>query len=166
MKRHVLFFLFFCLCTAMISHKFYLSLTQINYSKEQQALQIVLRIFIDDLETEINTLAQERIELGTEREPLDIDRMYKTYLKNHLHFHIDKQPKPFQYIGNEYKNDQVFFYLEVADIDSIQSIEIENTVLNNSFQEQENIVKTSIYDKHKSFVLTRNNSRAFIVTKK
>lgn len=143
-----------------------MSLTQINYSEEQKTLQIVVRIFIDDLETEINTLSQHKIELGTEREPLNIDLIYKNYLKSHLHFHIDKHHKTLEYIGNEYKNDQVFFYLEVAEIDSIQSLEIQNTVLNNSFKEQENIVKTSIYDKHKSFILTRNNSKAFLSTKK
>lgn len=142
-----------------------MSLTQINYSEEQQTLQIIVRVFIDDLETEINTLSQDKIELGTEREPLNIDRIYKSYLNSHLHFYIDKHPKPFQYIGNEYKNDQVFFYLEVAEIDSIQSLGIQNTMLHNSFQEQENIVKTSIYDKHKSFILTRNNSKAFLSTK-
>jgi hypothetical protein len=166
MKRNILFLLFFCLCTAMISHKFYMSLTQINYSEEKQTLQIIVRVFIDDLETEINTLSQHKIELGTDRELLNIDHIYKNYLNSHLHFHIDKHPKTFKYIGNEYKNDQVFFYLEVAEIDSIQSLEIQNTMLHNSFQEQENIVKTSIYDKHKSFILTRNNSKAFLNTKK
>jgi hypothetical protein len=142
-----------------------MSLTQIHYSKEQQALQIVLRIFIDDFETEINTLSQIKIELGTNREPLNIDRIYESYLITHLNFQIDNEPKSIQYIGKEYKNDQVIFYLEIAGIDSIQTLAVENTVLNGSFQEQENIVKTSIYNQYKSFILTKNNSKASLTTK-
>lgn len=146
----------------MISHKFYMSLTQINYSVQQKALQITLRIFIDDLETEINALSPNKIELATDREPLNIGLIYKNYLKNHLRLHINNDSKIFEYLGNEYKNDQVIFYLEIAEIDSITSLEVENTILNSSFPEQENIIKTSLYDTDKSFILTKNSPKALV----
>lgn len=164
MKRNTLILLSFC-CTAMISHKFYMSLTQINYSVQQKALQITLRIFIDDLETEINALSPDKIELATDREPLDIALIYKNYLKNHLHFQINNDSKIFEYLGKEYKNDQVIFYLEIAEIDSITSLEVENTILNSSFPEQENIIKTSLYDTYKSFILTKNSPKALVAKK-
>jgi len=46
----ILFIIPFFAFTAV--HKYYISVTQINYVKEQESVQIISRLFIDDFENE------------------------------------------------------------------------------------------------------------------
>lgn len=143
-------------------HKYYMSLTQITYSEKQNALQIVVRIFIDDLEDEINDLSNTSIELATDREPKNIDSIYYSYLKKNLLLKVNSKFKNFEYIGKEYNSEEAIFYLEITKIDTLTSISTRNTILNHLFPKQENILKTKVYGKHKSFILTPRDTRALI----
>jgi hypothetical protein len=66
------------------------------------------------------------------------------------------------YLGKEYEENQVVFYLEMREVDSLQSLRIENTLLTHALREQENIVKAKAYGKNKSVVLTKNKSKSLI----
>ena len=52
MKKSILSLLalFFVFTSLTLAHKFYVSVTNINYSEKTDALQITSRIFVDDLE--------------------------------------------------------------------------------------------------------------------
>ncbi len=50
MKKYI-FILILLPLVAFQTHKYYLSLTKIEYQKETKSIQITARIFIDDLET-------------------------------------------------------------------------------------------------------------------
>lgn len=153
----------FLLCASFTVHKFYMSLTQVNYVPEKQAVQIIVRLFVDDLQAELNALSSEApIELDTDREPEDVELRFESYLKSRLSFKIDATNKEFHYIGKEYSDDMAVFYLEISAIDTIRELSIQNKLLINSFPEQENIVKTKIYNKHKSTIFTPEITEALI----
>ena len=140
-----------------------MSLTQVNFVKEQKSVQIIVRVFIDDLQEELNaTSIKEPIELNTDREPDTIEARFKSYLKEHLSFQINDTQEEFDYIGKEYSDNMAVFYLEIPEIDTIQKLSIQNKLLNFSFSEQENIVKTKIYNKHKSTLFTPEKTYALI----
>ena len=52
MKKIAILFLLFTL--AFSSHKYYLSLTQIEYNKDQDSLEVIINVFMDDIELAIN----------------------------------------------------------------------------------------------------------------
>lgn len=140
-----------------------MSITHINYDKTQKAIQITLRVFIDDLQTEMNSvLKTKKIELATSREPDNIDTLYHIYLKEKFKIELNSREKEVEYLGKKYKDDLVIFYLEIPNISEIKTIQIENHILYNTFSEQKNIVKTNINKKQKSHILTKNNTSAFI----
>lgn len=150
------------LCSFAV-HKFYMSVTQVNYVSDQKAVQVIVRLFIDDLQAEINAISKTPpIELDTDREPKDVEKRFEAYLKEHLSFVINTTKKEFHYIGKEYSDNMAVFYLEITEIDTIQSLTIQNKLLNNLFPEQENIVKTKIYNKHKSTLFTPEDTKALI----
>ena len=154
--------LFFFLSVAFSNHKYYMSLMQIDYVQEQHALQVTVRIFIDDLQTALNAVGTAAIEIATDREPLGIEKRYRAYLNEQLSFEVNNRKKNFVYLGKEYEENQVVFYLEMREIDSLQSLRIENTLLTHALREQENIVKAKAYGKNKSVVLTKNKSKSLI----
>ena len=154
--------LFFSLSVAFSNHKYYMSLMQIDYVQEQQALQVTVRIFVDDLQTALNAVGTAAVEIATDREPLEIEKRYRAYLNEQLSFEVNNRKKKFVYLGKEYEENQVVFYLEIQEIDSLQSLRIKNTLLTHALREQKNIVKTKAYGKNKSVVLTKNKSKSLI----
>ena len=51
-KKLACFFLLTSL--AFTTHKYYLSLTQIEYNKDQKSLEVIINVFMDDIELAIN----------------------------------------------------------------------------------------------------------------
>jgi len=56
----------------------------------------------------------------------------------------------------------VYFYLEVENIDDIKSLEVENTILTTYFPKQENLLKTKIYNKYQSLLLTAKKTKGLL----
>jgi len=139
------------------AHKFYVSVTQVEYVKEKQSLQLITRIFIDDLEDLLRQRYDDKITLSPKNSEQTIDTYIVKYLKSKIEININNAPVSFTFIGKEYEDDIVYCYMEVSDVASISSFEITNKILFDVFDEQQNIVRTNINSKNKSFMLTSNN---------
>lgn len=144
------------------SHKYFLSLTQINYKSESKSVQVIINVFMDDIETALNKDYNIDLQLTTKKELKDNDVYFEKYLKEKLHFKIDNILKEFNYLGKEYDGDLVYFYLEIENIEAVNTIEISNKILTNQFSEQQNLVKSKVNKKHKSVLLTKENDKALL----
>jgi len=142
------------------AHKYYLSLTQIKYKSEAKAVQIIINVFMDDIELALNKDYDIDLKLTTKKELKDNDVYFKRYLKEKLHFKIDGIAKEFRFIGKEYDGDLVYFYLEIADIKQCNTIEVENNILIKHFAQQQNLTKCKLGEKHKSVLLTKEDNSA------
>lgn len=137
------------------AHKFYVSVTQIEYVKEKQSVQIISRIFIDDLEELLRQRYDENITLDTNKDETTIDSYIEKYLKSKVQIEINGNYKNFTFLGKEYEDDIVYCYLEITDVKTIDSFKITNQLLFDLFEEQQNIVKTNFNSQNKSFMLTQ-----------
>ena len=142
------------------AHKYYLSLTQINYKSESKSIQIVINVFMDDIETALNSDYKINLQLTTKNELKNNDIYFKRYLKEKIHFKVDNIPKEFKYIGKEYDGDLVYFYLEIENINQLKTIDLINNILTKHFPEQQNLTKCKLGDKHKSILLTKKENVA------
>lgn len=143
-------------------HKYYISVTQINYIKEKESLQITSRLFIDDFENALKSNYDDNIVLAEKDEPIIIDTYIQRYLQDRIKLRINNKPVTFIYIGKEYEGDIVRCYLEVEHVKSIESFSITNSVLFDLQNDQQNIVKTNINSKNKSVILTYDNPNALL----
>ena len=134
-------------------HEYYVSVTTIEYAKEQKSLQIISQIFIDDFEKLIRARYDERITLDTENEPETVNAYMKRYLEDKLKIRVNGTSVNFKFIGKEYKDDITYCYLEVENVSDIKSIEVTNQILFDILQEQQNIVRLKLLNKNKSFLL-------------
>ena len=143
-------------------HKYYVSITKIEYVSEKQSVQIITRVFIDDFEKLLKERFDDKIILASDLDEIQVDTYIKKYLLSRLKITINGEEAVINFIGKEYDEDVVQCYLEIENIDNIKSFSVENSVLYDLFSDQKNIVRTHINGKHKSFILIPENDKGML----
>ncbi|MFK8060836.1 MAG: DUF6702 family protein [Polaribacter sp.] len=159
-KRHFLLLLVLIPLLSFTSHKYYLSLTQIKFKPEQKAVQIIVNIFMDDIETALNKDYFIDLQLTTKKELKNNDVYFKKYIKEKLSFKINGVAKEYNYLGKEYEGDLVYFYLEIENIESVKNIDVTNTILLKHFPKQQNLIKSKVGKTNKSVLLTQDEQHS------
>ncbi|WP_339633177.1 DUF6702 family protein [Bizionia echini] len=144
------------------AHKYYVSITQVEYVKNKQSVQIITRIFVDDLERLIRMRYDETVTLAAIDESEKVNGYIGKYIGEKMIITINGKQSNMKFLGKEYENDIVYCYFEIEQVASIQSFEIQNQVLFDVFPEQKNIVRTEINDESKSFILIKQNDKGLL----
>jgi hypothetical protein len=161
MRLNKTFLLLFIIPLVSFSaHKYYLSLTQITFKPASKSVQVIINVFMDDIETALNSDYKIDLQLTTKKELKDNDVYFKDYLKKKIHIKIDNLPKEFTYLGKEYDADLIYFYLEIENINQLKTLEITNNLLTKHFPQQQNMTKCKLGEKHKSILLTKKEKSA------
>ena len=147
-----------------VAHKFYVSVTNISYSEKDRSLQITSRIFIDDFEEVLLERFGFESHLATDTESKQANEYIEKYLKTKFLMFIDGEQRQYNFLGKKYDNDIMICYLEVLelDIDEVKTIEVQNELLTDLFDEQQNVVHFKIKGKKKSFVLIKENNKGML----
>jgi hypothetical protein len=66
------------------------------------------------------------------------------------------------YLGKQYEDDQVFFFLEVDKVDNIEVLEVQNSMLMEVYEEQQNYIKLRIGEVDKTFILIKANDKEML----
>ena len=162
LSKYLFLFSFVVLLAFTSVHKYYVSVTQIEYVKDQASVQIISRIFIDDFERLLRERYDEGITLDVPDELSTVDYYTEKYLKEKLSISIDGKIRELTFIGKEYEDDILFVYLEITGIEVINTMEISNEVLFDVYEEQQNVVRTKINDRNKSFILIKENAKGVL----
>ena len=142
-------------------HKYYVSNTQIEYVKDKKAIQIITRVFIDDFENVLKERYDDMLSFDDKNSKM-IDVYTEKYLNEKLKISINGEAKSLIYIGKEIEMGIVKCYLEIEEVQSVNTITITNQLLYDLFTEQQNIIKLNINSKKKSYVLTKQNDNAML----
>ncbi|KJJ38439.1 DUF6702 family protein [Aequorivita vladivostokensis] len=156
--RILLLLLIFPLISATSAHKFYVSITKIEYVKEKKSLQIITKIFTDDIEDALQHRYDPSISLDTKKETEAADEYVQKYILQKLNIKVNGKPVQLNYIGKEYDLDMLVAYIEVTNVPNLKSIEIENKVLMEMFPEQQNIIHLKTTNSRKSLMLDKDES--------
>ncbi|SRX54107.1 DUF6702 family protein [Aequorivita sp. CIP111184] len=155
----LLLLLIFPLISAAPVHKFYVSITKIEYVKEKSSLQIITKIFIDDIEDALQQRYNASISLDTKKETKEADEDLKNYILQKINIKVNGKSVVLDYIGKEYDTDMVVAYIEVKDVKELKTIEIENKVLMDMFPEQQNIIHLKTLKSRRSLILDRDEPK-------
>lgn len=147
---------------AFSAHKYYISLTKIDFIETKKTVQITMRFFIDDIENTLQSRYNTNLELATKDENKKANFFIEKYISQRFKITINEEEKTHKYLGKEYDNDVVFFYLEINDIDKIDIIKVQNNMLMESFEEQENYIKLNINNIKKTFILIKANDKEML----
>lgn len=148
-------------------HDYHLSNVEIEYNAKAQALQIIMHIFIDDLEDAIaNAGVEQKLYLCTDREVEDADQYISDYISSKFAIMVDDKPVDYVFLGKETSPDIIAMdcYLEVEDLTSASEIAISNDLLMEVFEDQVNIIKLkSTLTGKKGFMMLKKGSHSDIV---
>ncbi|WP_422091215.1 DUF6702 family protein [Tenacibaculum ovolyticum] len=161
MKKALILFLILPLLSFGV-HKYYISLTEIAYKEKTNSVQMIMNVFMDDIETAINKDYKVNLQLTTKNEFEKTDSLFFNYLNKHFKVKINSKKVNYRFIGKEYDGDIVYFYLEIDNVLNPESIDIENDVLIEHFPEQQNLVKVSLKDQRKSLFLDKKNDKGLL----
>ena len=126
-------------------HAFHVSKCLADSNEGEQALQMILHLFIDDLEEGLRRQGADNLFLCTKKEHEDAERYIYRYLQQHLAFEVNGEPREYTFIGKEVSEDlsAVWCYLEITDIPNLKSLKVNNNILMETFDDQKNLVSIS-----------------------
>lgn len=151
-----LLLLVFPLISAAPMHKFYVSITKIEYVKEKNSLQIITKIFTEDIEDALQQRYDASISLDTKKETKTAVEDLKNYILQKINIKVNGKAAKLEYIGKEYDTDMVVAYIEIKDVNDLKTIEIENKILMEIFPEQQNIIHLKTPKNRRSLILDRD----------
>ena len=154
--------LVFPLVTASTDHKFYVSITSIDYAPEEQTLQLISKIFLDDIEDALETRYGRKFHFNSKKEKKEDSELLKDYVFQKLKINVNGKPATLNYIGKEYDIDTVKFFIEISNVSTFNTIEVENKVLLDMFSEQQNIIHVKKYDTRRSLILDKENPKGLL----
>lgn len=157
----------FVLLIAVVSagagmHKFYVAVFQMEHVPEKKLVQMTSRIFIDDLEAALNKKYGKTFYLGSVKELPDADDYIRKYFSEKMQVNVNGKLKPVKFLGREIEDDIFIGYYTFPAEGKIKSVEMRNTVLMESFSDQQNIVHAHINRNRKSLLLTNGNEQGIL----
>ena len=145
-------------------HKFYISVTNVDYSEKDKAVQIITRIFVNDMNAVLTERYGVETKLGTDRENKVDSEYLEKYLRAKFVVEINGKTVPYNFIGKKYDTDMIILYLEVPKIElkNLSNIAVENEILTDLYDEQQNVVHFKIDGKKKSYVLVKSDTKGML----
>lgn len=123
-------------------HPFHVSVSDIKYKEDKKAIQISMRIFLDDLELALQEFSGD--------DKLDItDQAYWGAVKDNLRPYVlerfkawNEKDKAYEisYVGAEKEDDVMWCYIEIEKVKKLKKVTIQNTILHEVWADQENLV--------------------------
>lgn len=135
-------------------HKYYVAVFQVEYAHQKKEMQITARIFIDDLEKELNYKYNKTFYLGDKRELPAAGSYLQRYFAEKVKFTINNKPKAIKYLGKEIEEDVVICYLTIPAEEGVKTVTVRNTTLFETFPDQQNYIHLKINSNKKSLLLT------------
>ncbi|MEQ8423489.1 MAG: hypothetical protein RIA63_02190 [Cyclobacteriaceae bacterium] len=125
----------------LLFHPLHISVTEIEYNAKVQSLQIISRIFVDDLETAIRAEKQlPELDILNPANGLTTKGLLEDYLKEHLKIKLDGRAQKLNFLGYEEENFAFISYIEIEGVKNFKVLEVENTIITNTFDDQSNLV--------------------------
>lgn len=167
MKKKLLQFIMPLFLVVLLSsfawHKFYVSVTQIDFVPNKKRVEITSQIFIDDLEKALEKKFKKKFYITSTKEIENSEILIQEYLKEKIKISINKKAQNIEYLAREVEGDVLIFYTKIAISKKINTFEIYNSLLTDLYKEQQNIVHLNINGNKNSFLFTNSETNQKIV---
>jgi hypothetical protein len=140
-------------------HPMHVSVTEVQYNEKNKSFEIISRIFIDDLELSIRGQRNnESLDLLNPGSGMTTDQLVSDYISQHLIIRLDGKTAKIQYLAHEIDDLALVCYLEIEDVRKLKVIEVTNSIIQETHEDQSNLVHVTYKGPVKSLRLTREKS--------
>ena len=137
--------------TAFGMHKYYVSVTEVYIKPEK--LEIIIRTFPDDIEN----VLKDTYHINADISKKQTRKLLQEYIHSHFLINVDNQSINYQYAGMTMEDEFLVILLEAHLDKTPEKISIKNTILQDMFDEQKNIVHFFYKNDKASFILVKQN---------
>ena len=111
-------------------HPVHVSITNVDYHKNQNKAEISIKVFKDDFQLLFVHLYQINLDVENIEKDLNSQEKINTYFSNHLKVNIDnKEYKELKYKGVKKNDESIWFLYEIEVNTEPNTIEFINTIL-------------------------------------
>lgn len=148
----------------IVLHPFHVSVSDIKYKEDQRAIQISTRIFLDDLEVALRTYSgNEKLDITVKEEWDYVNEQLAKYVLENVKLSDDKGEMDTKYIGAEIEDEVMWVYIEIEKVKKLKTVKVWNSLLTESFDNQENLIHFRAFDEVKSERLYRGEEEKVFV---
>lgn len=122
---------------AAYPHDFFVSILTIRHSPTTRTLDLTWRMTAHDIEHALEPRAQ--LKLGSTKEHPKADSLLNRYCMEHLTLFQQRQ-LTWKWVGKELDGETLYCYLQVDGVASPDGLVVGNTLLQDVFAEQQNLV--------------------------
>ena len=141
----------------MLLHPIHVSVSEMEYSEKDKALQITSRIFLDDLESGIRLKRNEPdLDILHPAAGQTTEDLITDYLAEHFKVTIDGKLQKMKLLGQEKEGFALICYLEITNVKKPKTIEVFNNVISEIHDDQSNLVHVTFKAPIKSARLMKN----------
>ena len=138
-------------------HPLHVSVTEIEMDQKEKRLEIMMRVFMDDLEVTLREKYKKPDLDVLNPKGITLDQMMDEYLKLHFKITLDNKAQLIKYLGHEMEGDVFIFYIEVDKVKKWKTIQIQNSIITEVFNDQSNLVHVTSNETVRSLRLTHNH---------
>jgi hypothetical protein len=102
------------------------------------------------------------MELATKYENEQAGKLLEIYVRQKFKIWINDKEYTYNYLGKEYEDNDILFYLEIENIEDISSISVQNSMLFEEFEDQQNYIKINVGSVQKTFILVKANDKEML----
>ena len=141
-----------------IFHPLHVSVTEIEHDAKEKRLEIVMRIFIDDLELAIkNGMNDPYLDITAPGEGYSTDGLIKNYISDKFKINVNGKEEVVEYVGHEVELPVIYLYAKVEKVRKLKTIRILNNMIMETYDDQTNLVHVEVDNNTKSLKLTEKN---------
>lgn len=139
----------------LMIHPIHVSITEVSYNTQAHAVQITVRLFIDDLEAAVRRESrQPELDLLAPAPGSTTDQLVSAYLQGRFQVSLDSKRQQWNYLGHEKEGPALIAYIEIEKARKFKSIEVRNGCMHEIYDDQNNIVNVNYQGTVKSLRLT------------
>lgn len=145
--------------SSFIAHTYYVSVCSLDYNTKEKKIEVAIKFITHDLETAIEQEQSIKLNIGKKNQYKKVDSVLNAYIFNNFQIKSEGERIPLNFLGTESHLDESFYvYYQTQEVSLPREIEISNTLLTQSFPEQENLTHVNFWDKQKSYSFNRINT--------
>jgi hypothetical protein len=146
----LVFFQWLSVFASVVSHPFYISMTEINYNNTSKTVEVSVRIFTDDFEKTLRKNCNCKVDLLASQDKKGMERLAADYIVKHLQIKVDGQAKNLEFVGSQQEQESTWNHFMIKNISQVKRLEINNKLLHDYSEEQINMLHIKVNGKEQT----------------
>ena len=132
-----------------LTHPYYVSVSEVEYSSKTREMGLSFKFFTDDLEEAIKAESTDKVNLLSGDKAIN-QKLIEAYVIRHFAIQTDKVPVKIRFLGLEHDKEATWCYFEADNIKAFGNIAIRADFLYAAKKEQVNLFHITVNGNRKS----------------